>query len=325
MATRPEVLQSVANLFGNTLVTMENHARSLGVAPGRYCTAIGRGNRNVDQGPDYITSIAFAAIVNDPKNAASKVPSVGELQASEARLVRYWRKYEGSDDVSQLSIHAQSRPFVEWSLGETVVDLVSRLVDATGRWIASGAGNCPIPSDFRLSVTIEPAPSAVASFRIVPEEEVENIEWRAECRYFRDPLEQSLSRMLGHDQPRPIERSATISDFHILTLGKIFAHTLIRQRPIVGLINSTPSNSRAPSKGEEADNLPGSSASSEPLSHDDTRTETDTPRKTSSPNSADPIACVCPSSSGFETPYPRSRTHDPAPHHYALLEAAELD
>lgn len=322
MATRPEGIKEIASFLGDTPVAIENHARSLNAAPSPYSTAIGRGNRNVDLGPEWIAAVYLAALRNDPKTAAVKVPELGELKCRFTQFVHYPAAASAERDATMLeSVEKRQKPTsVSSAEGNTLFTLITHLISAAGYWAASplhatgDAPPCPITRDFRINVTISPTPRAVASFLVYDEIVDPAGELREEEHYLPEYQQADL---VDENKASPFERTAVISSVHILRLGKIYAHTLARTRlrEQQQMALSAADNTNHSANNKEADDLPGSSASFETLSRNAPGTTTGTAHKDSLTSSY-PSACVRVQSRGIA---PKGRSHEHASHHHAVL------
>lgn len=320
MATRPEVLQWEADFLGESFVTLENHARSMNSAPGRLSTVIGRGNRNVDQDPDYILSVYLAALINEPKNAAIKVPKLADLKQTSVQTLQYSVRFESTIDLPPETINklfsdkiTEEKRFVispYKRLPHTLFDFLHLLIKEAGEWQAgTGDQTCPVPDGFNIKVTLGNSPQAEVSFRTSPQTDAGSYE-RVEY-FYRDVNDSEDSDTILF----PFKRMVEISRAHILLLGKIYADTLIKRKARASDEGTESRPKRPKSKNEKADNPARSPASSETLSHDGPGTTTGTARKTGL-HKSDPSARVCVESRGFSL---KGLLHEHASYHHAVL------
>jgi len=320
MSPRLEGIQGIADLLGDTFVTMENHARSMGPAPGNYSTKIGRGHRNVELSPSWIVSTFLAGVRNDPKNAVTKVPELGNLVPGKMAYIQTRRivfdkppaGYNSlfpSDYVEERKVHPV---FLEENHRD-LFDFLCSLVLVAGHWLVRNVKEetCPIPNGLTIKITLEPEPAASVSF-FISENQLIDGGARA-VRYYN----RSDSKFLFGDEDAlvPLERTVVISHSHILRLGEIYALSLKDPKSQTDNDTKAKTNTSTKAKNKEADNPARLSAPSETLSHEVPVTTTGTQRKDSL-TSSNPSPRVCVSSRGSA---PKGYSHERTSYQHALL------
>ena len=302
---------------GEQLVSVTNHARSM-TSPevhAPYNTTLGRGHRHARLRAEWLCSTFLATVLNDPKNAAWRVPACGDLRVWNPRLVKKRQQVDGnaldSFASSLETTFETSAPSIEPWLGDTVFEVLVKLVSVVAvDW--SG----PMHQDLRegFSLTISLGKSMWAEMKLFYERHEDgSVSW------LRVPFHAANSE-IEISAVTPVLRQAVIQVQHIQMLASLYAGTLKHEGvlPLSTPFETAPVLANTGAETENAGSLPGESAPSKTLPHDNTRLDTDVPRKISL-HTADSTVSVCLPSRGIE-PLARRRIHDPhfASHQHGL-------
>lgn len=329
MVTRVPALRYFADSLGETFVTCEHFARRMTKAKRPYSTALGRGKRDESLPLEWGVSTLLAIAIGDPKNAAEKVPLIGELRRTDTRFER--REVKRSSGTNHLNFKAPYQTIVNDAGSQFSQDknesVFERLISDAGAVARDWGGerHTDIKRGYEAEINLGPYPWVRVSLMTERDDEVEY--W---LRHFYTPTPSEARLIEGVHAP--LRRRTVIEASHVEMLAALWADTLTLENGAEP--NSEPSQadggkdrnlkSASPTK-ESAGSPARAPALSDYQSHDDTRANAETTRKDRLPSNSDPIARVCVPSSriepeaGLTTSYPRRRTHDPAPQYCSLL------
>ena len=316
MTTRPEGLKSMAMETGETLVSVTNHARSLTApeVPAPFNTTLGRGHRHARLNAQWLCSTFLAMVLDDPKNAARRVPACGNLPFGNTHSSERLERYEW-DARDQSRFH--KRTIVDYSggtlaevFGTTLFEVLVNLVESVAEnW--DGPIHQLLRKEFTLTISLtEPV-------------------W-AEMRMFvkHDGNEQTtrIYTKFGNRNTEPssqaaVPRLAVIETRHIEMLAKLYAGTL-RHEGALPPSETAPASTTAGAETENAGSLPQEPAPSDRQLSEHVTSDGDKHTQANGPDKPGSKSSVCLSSSakfrrvGSAT-HTWRRPHGLEPHHHA--------
>ena len=323
MTTRPEALKFMALVTTDTVVTVENHARSLTVpqVPAPFNTSLGRGNRHVHLKSDWLCSTFLAQVLNDPKNAAEQVPACANLRLWTTRFVERQETVYGNLLNALAPCLATNfetaAPSVKTWLGGTLFELLRRLVETVAiDW--DGPLHKDLRAGFELTVTLGSYPWAEMEL-FYDHREDGSTRW-IRTVYAPQNTDTDISLLT------PIRRQAVIQVKHVEMLARLYADTLKHESVLLAVtpFNLAPAPADADAGTKNAGSLPGEPAPSDcqPSACTTDDTANSTHPKTDGLDNRGSNPGVCVSSSGKRVragsaTSNRRRHHAPAPHHHA--------
>ncbi len=231
MATRVPGLRYIAEVTGESVVTVENCGRVMSATqvPAPYNTRIGRGNRHAHLSVEWLCSTFLALVLADPKNAPARVPAIGNLRLGQTLAVN--RQKDTAANALLAAAPKLDRTFTmdtsspkewlgkEW-LGETVFDL---LVNLTKDLAVNRDGPTHQELRKKFALTIGLGSRLSAELEVWDYDGNDGTEWSLCCSYDCPSDRRSPAPSTS---TVPIARNAVIELRHIQMLASMFADTL---------------------------------------------------------------------------------------------------
>jgi hypothetical protein len=292
---RPEAMENMAAQTGGTLVWVANHVRSMAASevPALYNTTLGRGHRHARLRAAWLCSTFLAMVLDDPKNAARRVPTCGNLplkdtwSAEEHETVRYDLQSQ-TGSYKEKIIDYSSGSFSD-GLGKTLFEVLVNLVESVAmEW--DGSVHQLLRKEFRLTISLtEPA---WAEMKMFFKQEDNGTVIRIHAEFGTQNTTSSTQAA--------ISRQAIIEIKHIEMLAKLYAGTLTHKGTS---FSSTPSETTlAPANAgvetENAGSLAGEPAPSDCQLSALATSDDDTPSQANGLDNRGSNPGVCVSSSG---------------------------
>ena len=212
MAMRVPALQHFATDTGESLVTWEHTARMMNPAPGKYSTALGRGIRQLEMKAEWLASTFLAGIINDPKNAAVKVPFYGDSRVSSSRI----ETREKEHGLTRITVHNVLFEDGEDGIGETFFEaLLDEMLYISNHW--NDNIHTRMHRSFRAEVHLSNNPRVEVSF--LHETKGNKEEWIHRTYAPVTSLESAAKH--PSEAMSPIERIAVISGQHLTMLAML--------------------------------------------------------------------------------------------------------
>ena len=225
MVMRVPALTTMAEATGKSPVAFHHHDRTLKTASPPYCTAMGRGHRAVHVPSRYTVPVFLAAVIDDPMNAAVKVPALGELRLSRITATRR-QVIQESDGVSYSAPKIVQTEEIPGATINALPDesFFDRLVS-----IVNGLAEGSTEEDIQLvrngfEVTITHEPFFMAEMKVLYTK-CEDAEWWLHYHYWPTSTEPFVDTFPAAF----IQRSAVINLSHMTMLAELYADTLRHQ------------------------------------------------------------------------------------------------
>ncbi len=212
MAMRVPALQQFATTTDESLVTWEHTARMMHLAPGKYSTALGRGVRQLEMKAEWLASTFLAGVINDPKNAAVKVPFYGDSRVSSSRI----ETREKEHGLTRITVHNVPFEDGEDGIGETFFEaLLDEMLYISNHW--NDDIHIRMHRSFRAELHLSNNPRAEVSFLHEIERNKEN--WIH--RTYAPVTSLESTAKLPSEATSPIGRIAVISGQHLTLLAML--------------------------------------------------------------------------------------------------------
>ncbi len=322
MTTRPEWLKALALGTGDSLVTVTNHVRSVTSpeVPAPYNTTLGRGHRHIHQKAEWACSTFLAMMLNDPKNAAWRVPACGNLRTCSPFLVK--SRIHPADLSPLASLTSVEETTVEFSvpmepwLGDTLFEVLVKLVSTVAiDW--NGPTHRDLRNGFSLTIGLSgPIWANMVLFR--------NRDENYAVSSFHVGFEVPDSK-IEISAVTPIQRQAVIHVQHIEMLALLYANTLRHEGalPPSTASQTAPASTTAGTETGNAGSLPQEPAPSDCQLSALATSDDDTHIRANGVDNRGSKTGVCVSSSGKRVragaaTTNRRRQHAFTSHHHAL-------
>lgn len=319
MTKRPEAMEDMAAQTGGTLVWVANHVRSMAASevPAPYNTTLGRGHRHARLRAEWLSSTFLAMVLDDPKNAARRVPTCGNLPFKDTKF-REEHETVRVDIQNEVRFHKEK--VIDYSsgsladqLGKTLFEVLVNLVESVAMdW--DGGIHRVLRKGFKLTISLtEPAWAEMKMF--IQQDDDETIS--------RIHAEFGIKNTVPSTQAA-ISRQAIVEIEHIEMLAKLYAGTLRHEGASFSSAppETTPASTNAGVETESAGSLAGEPAPPDCQSFAHATDDSSTHTQTNGVNNRGSNPGVCVSSSGKSVragsaTSNRRRQHALKPHHHA--------